>query len=228
MKAFPYLRVSTDRQEVEAQRSQVRAFADFKPYELLQIDDELAISGALPFAKRPVGAEILRRLDECDAVIFPKVDRLGRNTVDTILTVDALRLAGKHVHLLDIGMDTSTAMGRAFFQMSAVWAELERNRGAERIRERLSENRKREGWHHGPAPFGSRNLARVVDGRKIDGGKHEAVEAEARVLSLIRGWRGDGYSLRKIAGALTDAKVPTARGGEWHPYTVSKVLGRTA
>src|SRR3977135_1151772 len=110
MKAFPYLRVSTDRQEVEAQRSQVRAFADFKPYELLQIDDELDISGALPSAKRPVGAEILRRLDECDAVIFPKVDRLGRNTVDTILTVDALRLAGRNGDLRPHGLAEQTQL----------------------------------------------------------------------------------------------------------------------
>lgn len=226
-RAFGYLRCSTDRQEVEAQRSQVRAFADFKKYELLDIGDEVDVSGSIEFAKRPVGAEILRRLDECDAVIFPKVDRGFRNTVDAILTVDGLRARGKDIHLLDIGMDTTTAMGRAFFQMSAVWAELERGRTQERIKERLAEAAQRPDWHHGPAPFGSRNLARVVDGRKVDGGRHGVFEQEAVAIETIRMYRfGLRMSLRDIAAALNKDGVPTRNGGRWAPQTVANIVGR--
>lgn len=226
MKAFPYLRVSTDRQEVEAQRSQVRSFAAFHPYDLLELDDEIGVSGSVPFAKRPVGGEIMARLAECDAVIFPKVDRGFRDTVDAILTVDALRAAGKAVHFLDIGMDTATAMGQAFFEMSAVWAKLERRRIGERIKEKMAEKAKAPDWRPGPAGFGFRNRARIVDGRKVDGGLHEAEASEAEALSLITSMRG--RPLREIAAALIAAKVPTRRGGEWHPFTVAKVLRRMA
>lgn len=226
MKAFAYLRVSTDRQEVEAQRSQVTAYAAYRDCELLPIPDEINVSGAVPFAKRPVGAEVMRRLDECDVVIFAKVDRGFRDTVDAILTVDALRARGKDVVFLDLGIDTSTVMGRAFFQQTAVWAEAERGRTAERIREKLAEARKREGWKHGPAPFGFRNLAHVVDGRKVDGGRQAAHDSESLALDIIASLRG--RPLRAIAAELTRQKVPTRRGGKWAAGNVAKIVKRMA
>lgn len=225
MKAFPYLRVSTDRQEVEAQRSQVRAYATYREIGLLDIPDEINVSGAIPFAKRPVGAEILRRLDECDLIIFPKVDRGFRDTVDAILTVDALRAKGKDVVFLDLGIDTTTVMGRAFFQQTAVWAEAERGRTAERIREKLAEARKRPGWHHGPAGFGFRNAAyRDERGRKVDAGRQEPLDIEARGLQIVSSMLGK--PLRAIAAALTAANVPTRRGGKWGTGNVGKIVAR--
>lgn len=226
MKAFAYLRVSTDRQEVEAQRSQVRAFAAYKGYELLEIPDEIDVSGSVPFAKRPVGAVILSRLAECDVIIFPKVDRGFRDTVDAMLTVADLRAAGKDIHFLDMALDTTTPAGELCFTMMAAFAAFERRRIGERIREKMAEKAKDPSWKVGPAGFGFKNIARIVDGRKVDGGKHEVVEAEAPALALIASMRGQ--PLRAIAAALKAAKVPTARGGQWHPYTVAKVLRRTA
>jgi DNA invertase Pin-like site-specific DNA recombinase len=226
MKAFAYLRVSTDRQEVEAQRSQAAAFAAYRGYELLTIPDEIDVSGSVPFAKRPVGAEILRRLDECDAVIFPKVDRGFRDTVDAMMTVAALRADGKDIHFLDMALDTTTPAGELCFTMMAAFAAFERRRIGERIREKMAEKAKDPNWRPGPAGFGHRNRARIVDGRKIDGGLHEPVEAEAGALALIRSMRS--RPLREIVTALESAKIQTRRGGQWHPYTVSKVLRRMA
>jgi DNA invertase Pin-like site-specific DNA recombinase len=227
MKAFAYLRVSTDRQEVEAQRSQVKAYATYRGFELLDIPDEIDVCGATPFAKRPVGAEILRRLNECDLIIFTKVDRGFRDTVDAILTVDSLRAKGKDVVFLDLGVDTRTVMGRAFFQQTAVWAEAERGRIAERIRERLAEARKRPNWRHGPAPYGFRNLAHLVDGRKVDGGLHEPVggEESATIENIVR-LRREGLPFDAIAAALRNDNVRTRRGGRWAAATVKKIYDR--
>lgn len=228
MKAFPYLRVSTDRQEVEAQRSQVRAFAAYRGYELLGIPDEIDVSGSVPFAKRPVGAEILRRLDECDAVIYPKVDRGFRDTVDAMLTVADLRAAGKDIHFLDMALDTTTPAGELCFTMMAAFAAFERRRIGERIREKMEEKARDPQWRVGPAGYGFRNRARVVDGRKIDGGLHEPVSEAAWVLERIRGRRGAGATLREIAEELAADGVPTQRGGKWAAETVRKIARRMA
>lgn len=224
MKAFAYLRVSTDRQEVEAQRSQVRAFAAYKGYELIDIPDEIDVSGSVPFAKRPVGAEILRRLSEAAAVIFPKVDRGFRDTVDAMITVADLRAAGKDIHFLDMALDTTTPAGELCFTMMAAFAAFERRRIGERIREKMAEKAKDPSWKVGPAGFGYRNLARIVDGRKVDGGRHAPLELEAVGLQIVEGMRG--RPLRQIAAALTAAGVPTRRGGTWGPGNVAKIVNR--
>jgi putative DNA-invertase from lambdoid prophage Rac len=227
MKAFAYLRVSTDRQEVEAQRSQVRAFAAYRGIELLEIPDEIDVSGSVPFAERPVGSIILSRLDECDLIIFAKVDRGFRDVADAVLTERFLRAAGKGVAFLDINVDTTTVMGRAFFQQTAVWAEAERGRTAERIREKLAECRKRPEWHHGPAGFGSRNVAYLDErGRKVDGGLHAPSDQEAAALECIRICRERGMSLRAIAAELDGAGHPTRKGGPWRASTVGKIVAR--
>lgn len=224
MKAFAYLRVSTDRQEVEAQRSQVRAFAAYRDYELLDLPDEIDVSGSVPFARRPVGSQILARLGEVDAVIFPKVDRGFRDTVDAMLTVADLGAAGKDIHFLDMAMDTTTPAGKLCFTIMAAFAAFERERIGERIREKMAEKAKDKSWHVGPAGFGFRNVARVVDGRKVDAGRHEAHDAESSALAIVMSLRGQ--PVRLIAAALKRAGVPTRRGGEWQPSTVAKILKR--
>jgi DNA invertase Pin-like site-specific DNA recombinase len=227
-RAFCYLRVSTDRQEVEAQRSQSVAFAAYRGYELLDLPDEIDVSGSVPFAQRPVGAEILRRLAEVDAIIFPKVDRGFRDTVDAILTVADLGAAGKDIHFLDIGIDTTTPAGKLCFTVMAAMAEFERGRIGERIREKMAEKAKDKSWRVGPAPFGSRNLARMVDGKKVDGGRHERRDDEAAVIERIVELDAKGLSLRAIAGILNFNGVPTRKGKAWGPQTIANVIGRAA
>lgn len=226
-RAFLYTRVSTERQEVEAQRSQGLAFANYHGYELVALPDEIGVSGSVKFARRPVGAEIMRRLAEVDAIIFPKVDRGFRDTVDAILTVEAFREAGKAVHFLDIGMDTTTALGQAFFEMSAVWAKLERRRIGERIREKMAEAAKRDDWRCGPAAYGYRNLAVIEDGRKVNGGRQAVVLEEAPTIARIVELRRAGKSHREIAHELQSNCVPTRRGGSWHAETVRRILARS-
>jgi hypothetical protein len=53
-------------------------------------------------------------------------------------------------------------------------------------------------------------------------------------LSYIVGYHGEvtglglrgGLSIRAIAAALNAEGVPAKRGGQWHPTTVARVLGR--
>lgn len=228
MKAFAYLRVSTDRQEVEAQRSQVCAFAAYRGYELLDLPDEIDVSGSIPFARRPVAGQILARLSEVDAIIFPKVDRGFRDTVDAMLTVADLRASGKDIHFLDIALDTTTPAGELCFTMMAAFAAFERRRIGERIKEKMAEKAKDPAWHVGPAGFGFRNLAQMVDGRKVNGGRHEPVEREAFALECIQRGRARGLSLRQIAELLKKEGIPTRRGGKWRASNVAKIVGRLA
>jgi hypothetical protein len=55
-----------------------------------------------------------------------------------------------------------------------------------------------------------------------------AANAQAKALEpTIRELRAAGItSVRAIAAALNDQKVPSTRGGEWHPTSVDRLLSR--
>jgi DNA invertase Pin-like site-specific DNA recombinase len=55
----------------------------------------------------------------------------------------------------------------------------------------------------------------------------ELAKANAdRVAAIVQPMRAQGASLRAIAGALKEAGVPTARGGEWTAAQVQRTLDR--
>lgn len=226
-RAFCYIRVSTDQQELspEVQRAQLAAYCAAKGYEVVPMDDEIGVSGSVPFGERPVGGAMLSRLGEVDAFVFSKLDRAFRDVVDCLLTVERLRERGIAVHFLDLGVDTTTPAGELCLTMMAGFARFERRRIAERIKESLAAA-KRQGKKIGPAPFGSRNLARMVDGKKVDGGRHERLDAEAAIVERMLELDGKGLSLRAIAGILNFNGVRTRKGKLWHPQSVSNVIGR--
>ena len=86
-------------------------------------------------------------------IIVTKVDRLGRDTVDVSQTVTLFESLGARIVFLDINVDTRTAMGRAFMQIAAVFAELERARIRERIQTALDLKRS-QNLVTGTVPYG--------------------------------------------------------------------------
>jgi site-specific DNA recombinase len=227
VRAAIYVRVSTVAQELSpaAQEEQGRLYCRMKGYDVVAVFHEVGVSGGKEFASRAKGSELLARLGEFDVIVLSKLDRAFRSTVDCILTVERLRAVGKIIVFLDLSIDSSTPTGMLCLTMLAAFASFERQRIGERISEALGEVRS-QGRKIGPAGYGFKNRARVIDGRKVDAGLQEPVANEAAALNLITSMRG--LPLREIAAALKKAEIPTRKGGKWHPYTVAKVLRRMA
>src|SRR5258707_1296843 len=126
-----YVRVSTDLQDLstDAQTAHIQRAAKYQNLPEPEIFAESAVSGSKPFAEREEGALVLERIRVAQAegqsvtLIVPKVDRLGRDSIDVNQTVRALDNLGVRVVFLDINVDTRTAMGRAFMQIAAIFAE---------------------------------------------------------------------------------------------------------
>jgi hypothetical protein len=56
-----------------------------------------------------------------------------------------------------------------------------------------------------------------------------AAEAKARaekLAPLVRELQGRGLSMRAIAAELEKRKVPTPKGGTWHPELVTRIVRR--
>jgi Recombinase len=69
----------------------------------------------------------------------------------------------------------------------------------------------------------------VVDGTKGTGALQKAADDFAASVSpMMREMRGNGLTLREIAGKLAADGIRTARGGQWTAMTVKNVLDRAA
>lgn len=83
-------------------------------------------------AERPGLTEALKFLRQGDTLVVWKLDRLGRSALHLIQIINDLEKRNIHLVFVTDQIDTTTALGRFFFQVCASFAELER----ERIRER--------------------------------------------------------------------------------------------
>jgi DNA invertase Pin-like site-specific DNA recombinase len=118
------------------------------------------------FLVRPAGRRLSAVLEPGDHVVFSRLDRAFRNVRDALTTIEIWQRRNIGIHFLDPQVDLSTAHGRAFLQMSAVWAEFSSALHSERMREvnaqarrqgRTLNGRKAVGWKlagdaHAPQP----------------------------------------------------------------------------
>lgn len=221
MPCLAYTRVSTNRQDLstDAQCEQVRRAAAYLQLGEPEVYADADTSGSIPFADREQAAEMLERIHELRAIVpppeitllVPKVDRLGRDSIDVNQTVKLLDSLGVRVVFLDINVDTRTAMGRAFMQIAAVFAELELARIRERIQQAL-DHKKEKGELCGTVPFGwdavetGEVSAKGVRIRKLVDNPAE----QQWILRMVE-WRQQGFSYGFIAKQLNAANVPTKR-----------------
>lgn len=88
-----------------------------------------------PFLTRPAGRRLSAVLEPGDSVVFSRLDRAFRNVRDAVTVVDVWQGRNIGIHFLDPQVDLTTAHGRAFMQMSAVWAEFASALAGERMGE---------------------------------------------------------------------------------------------
>ena len=84
--------------------------------------------------ERSQWAECNRSLGRGDTLVVVRIDRLGRSLVDLVDTLDNLHARGIQFRSLDERIDTSTALGRMFYQLAGAFAEYERTLISERTR----------------------------------------------------------------------------------------------
>jgi DNA invertase Pin-like site-specific DNA recombinase len=78
-----------------------------------------------------------------DVLVVLDLDRLGRLAGELIRLVDELEARGVGFRALNASFDTTTPMGRAFLQIQAAFAEMERNVIRQRVKEGIAAARAR-------------------------------------------------------------------------------------
>ncbi|MGB7541900.1 MAG: recombinase family protein [Burkholderiales bacterium] len=98
-RVYAYLRVSTDTQDVGAQKIGI---VDYARAHNLRIDEwfQETASGALDASKRDLGMKLLPKVQPGDALIIPELSRLGRSTADVLITLKLLSERQVKVHVV--------------------------------------------------------------------------------------------------------------------------------
>ena len=129
-----YGRVSTADQNADAQGDALEAAG---------CDQVLIDKASGKLARRPELDKVLLVVREGDQLVITKLDRLGRSLEHLIALSNELQARGVDLVVLNQGIDTSTALGRMFFQILGAIAEFEHALMSERTRDGLAAARAR-------------------------------------------------------------------------------------
>jgi site-specific DNA recombinase len=207
-KAIIYARVSTIRQgeqghSLDSQERQLIATAEAQGYQV-EVFREIAKGGR---DTRPKLNEALTQLNagEANALFVVSLDRLARSTKNALLILEQANKNKWRLAISNVGADTATSQGRAFFGLMAVMAEFENALISERVK-RQHEARRERGITWG-----------IDQGYK--GQLDEIVRQTIKDLASL------DLSLHEIARRLEAKEMKTARGlSKWHAQSVKAIL----
>lgn len=177
-RTFGYARISTDDQDLTLQYNALIRYGVNPDH----IVEERKSGGSM---NRPGWNRVMKVIRPGDTVVVWKLDRLGRTLAGVIDTVAEMGKLNVALVSLTETIDTRSAMGRAFFQIALVFAELERALISERTKAGIA--------------------ARRAQGVRF-GAKHSIAENPKRI-EAYRQLVAEGRDLEMTAQEITDALI---------------------
>lgn len=213
------VRVSTERQTsarngIEAQVSEIEAFAAANGYELLEIVEE-SVSGKYDLDYRPILKAAIQKCLKLKATLcVSKLDRLSRRAT---FIMNLMETKLKFV-VAELGEDVSPLM----LHISCIIGEAERKAIGSRTKAALQAKKRREtDWKPGnPTNLKEAGLKGAQSTSKM------ADMFAERLRPSIHRMRTSGMTLYEISKELNEQEVKTARGGRWSVQSVSNLTKR--
>ncbi len=133
-RAVGYMRVSTDDQSVDLQRTAIKRYARRRGWKLVGLYEDVGVSGLR--GRRPQLDRLMAaaRRKRFDAVIVWKFDRFARDTRDLLASLETFQTLGIDFVSDTEGIDTSTAMGEMVMTFLGAIAQFEAALIRERVR----------------------------------------------------------------------------------------------
>ena len=243
MTTIGYIRVSTTEQareglSMEAQETRIRAYCDIYDLGPVEIVKDNGKSAA---TLRRAGMEyllerILKKAEQpVTAVVVYKLDRMFRNVLDGLHTLETFKAHGVAFHSVQEQWNTSSAAGEFALNLMLALAQLERQQIGERTRDTLQATKKSPGGTPvlddrkengklvmGNAPYGLRWEGEGADRKLVP------IPEEMDVVRRVFWMQDNGARPGKIVGELGLRTPPyTQRNGK--PFSermVRTILGR--
>ncbi|MFL0167721.1 recombinase family protein, partial [Candidatus Clostridium helianthi] len=160
-------------------------------------------------------------------LICYRLDRISRNVADFTSTLEILNKHGVSFISIKEQFDTSTAMGRAMMNVSATFAQLERETIAERIKDNLRELSKTGRWLGGPAPLGYKSVQVENNDLKGKSRKKHILQIEdndINIVKLVFELFKKYKSFQKVSLALENQGVYSRKGRVFSRELVKQMI----
>lgn len=155
-----------------------------------------------------------------------KLDRISRNVADFTSTLKILEENNVNFISITEQFDTTSVMGRAMINISATFAQMERETIAERIKDNMLELSKTGRWLGGTCPLGFKSTPIIYEsnGHKKKMYSLEIVEEEMEIVKLIFDMYIEKKSCSPIARYLCNNSIKGKNGGDFSRNTVLQIL----
>lgn len=156
-------------------------------------------------------------------IIVYRLDRFSRSIADFGRLWEILKQHDVEFVSINETFDTSTPMGRAMLNIIMVFAQLERETTAERVRDNYYQRAKLGAWPGGPAPYGfAISKLPGPDGNLLPGLLPD--ERAPLVERIFQDYAMEGASLGSVARALNADGIPAPKRAVWDNVSLSRLL----
>ena len=162
-----------------------------------------------------------------DVLICYRLDRISRNVADFSTTLQTLQQYNIDFVSIREQFDTSSPMGRAMIYIASVFAQLERETIAERIRDNMLELAKTGRWLGGATPIGYKaEPIKYVDENMNERSMSKliAVPEELKLAKLIYDKYLETKSLYGVESYLLENHFKTKRGSDFSKSNLRWIL----
>jgi len=167
------------------------------------------------------------RMRKLNYVVCYRLDRISRNVGDFAQTVENLEQYKVSFICIKEQFDTTTPMGKAMMNMAAVFAQLERETIAERIRDNMLHLAKTGRWLGGTTPLGfkSEQVEKMtIEGKIKTSFKLVPIQEELQIVELIFMTFLKLSSVTGVESYLIKNDIKTRRNRNFVPLTIKEIL----
>ncbi|WP_315074210.1 recombinase family protein [uncultured Clostridium sp.] len=160
-------------------------------------------------------------------LICYRLDRISRNVADFSSTLELLQTHGCDFISIKEQFDTSTPMGRAMIYIASVFAQLERETIAERVRDNMLQMAKMGKWLGGQLPLGfnSEKITYLNEEMKSKTfSKLIPIDDELRIITFIYDLYILKNSIREVTKELNLKSFKTKNHSEFDLTQVKRIL----
>lgn len=198
-KAVGYIRVSTEKQDIspEAQKEKIISYCKAKEIELIDIYEDIAISGTTKPVEREGFKKAYDDVQDGKANIFivTKNDRIARRATYQKDIIYSLVDDGNEYISISENVDTNSATGKLFLSMLAEFSEYEVELIKERTKTALK-HLKDSGQAYNKSKTGYKKIGSKKDGDKV--ATFVVDETEQKMIKDIIKYYDAGDSWRKV------------------------------
>ena len=159
---------------------------------------------------------------EIDKVVVYRLDRISRSISDFGHVWDILKSNNVEFVSVNEKFDTSSPVGRAMIYIIMIFAQLERETIAERIKDNYHQRAKRGAFLGGPAPFGFDIKRTNIQGKAAS--MLTPNENIQTVKDIFEKYAYTNMSLGKIAEWLVSKEIPGIQRKTWDNVSISRIL----